>query len=89
MIFRMVHRLKTVQPYFDAALNGEKSFELRRHDRDFQVGDLVELREWNQQGKSFTGREVSFLIIYILDSEQGGKYGLKDGYCILGLGEWE
>ena len=29
------------------AQSGEKTFDVRKFDRDYQVGDSIELREWN------------------------------------------
>jgi hypothetical protein len=41
----VVHVLKCANPYFAHVMNGRKSFEVRVADRDFQVGDLIVLRE--------------------------------------------
>ena len=38
-----VHRLKCETPFFDAVEAGRKTAELRRNDRDFRVGDVLEL----------------------------------------------
>lgn len=32
-----VHNLKLVQPYFEESWRGNKLFEVRNNDRDFQV----------------------------------------------------
>lgn len=37
--------LKCVQPFFSQIESGEKSFEFRQNDRDFQVGDLLSIHE--------------------------------------------
>lgn len=42
-----IHELKTWSPFFEAIANEEKTFEVRRNDRDFQVGDILLLREWD------------------------------------------
>ena len=41
------HALKTLPIYFDAALRGDKTFEVRKNDRDFQTGDTLILKEWD------------------------------------------
>jgi ParB family chromosome partitioning protein len=80
----MIHRLKTTQPYFGDVKNGSKTFELRKHDRDFRVGDFLELQEWD--GTAFTGDRVTVCISYFLSDGKAEKFGLQPGYCVLGLG---
>ncbi|MBO4889871.1 MAG: DUF3850 domain-containing protein [Lachnospiraceae bacterium] len=77
-----IHELKILPEYFRAVTNREKQFELRKDDRNFKVGDLIVLKEWD--GNEYTGRQAGlYIITYILrDCEE---YGLKDGYCILGF----
>jgi ASC-1-like (ASCH) protein len=81
----MKHNLKTLPPYFDDVKSGKKNFELRRNDRDFQEGDTLILEEYNPCNELFgyTGRVVQAKVSYVL--KNCSKYGLKDGYCILGL----
>lgn len=76
----MIHVLKTLPEYFQAALDGTKPFELRRSDRPFRVGDLLRLQEYD--GTNWTGRETTVQVTYILP---GGAYGLSEEYCILGI----
>ncbi|WP_195916669.1 DUF3850 domain-containing protein [Lactococcus petauri] len=38
------HELKLDVKYFDEVKNGTKNFEIRMNDRDFQVGDILELK---------------------------------------------
>ncbi len=77
---KKVHDLKILPKYFVRA----KSFELRKKDRDFQVGDIVVLREWDKES-GYTGRQSTHIIQYIL--EDAKEYGLADGYCILALSD--
>lgn len=76
----MVHRLKTLQPYFNDVKDKEKNFELRQNDRDYQVGDTLILNEWT--GSFFTGAGVTRKIKYVL--KDCPEFGLTPGYCILG-----
>ena len=68
--------------YFTEVLYKRKNFELRKDDRNYQVGDLITLREY--ENGTYTGREIKNLpISFILRGCP--EYGLKDGYCILGF----
>jgi hypothetical protein len=83
----MVHELKTWEEYFNAIASGEKTFELRKNDRGFLTGDELLLREYNQQSQLYTGRTVRRKISYVLSGNEAEKFGLKPGYCIMGLKE--
>ena len=74
-----VHRLKIMPEFYQAVIDGRKTFELRRNDRDFSIGDTLILCEWN--GEGFTGREWRCQVEYMLE----GYAGLQPGYAILGL----
>ena len=78
---RAVHELKTIQPYFDAVEVGSKTFEFRKNDRDFQEGDTVVLREYDPKTDTYSGRELTFEIGFILV----GFAGIEKGYCIFSL----
>lgn len=43
----MIHELKTWPGFFSALKKGEKTFELRRNDRDFVKGDTLVLKEFH------------------------------------------
>lgn len=75
------HRLKLAKMFFDAVDTGKKSFELRKNDRNYQIGDILELHEMSNGEE--TGRVTEKQVIYILE----GFKGLEEGYCILGLEE--
>ena len=45
------HDLKTLPVYFDAVLRGDKTFEVRKNDRDFQTGDTLVLKEWDPDAR--------------------------------------
>lgn len=75
------HRLKLAKMFFDAVDTGKKSFELQKNDRNYQIGDILELHEMSDGEE--TGRVTEKQVIYILE----GFKGLEEGYCILGLEE--
>lgn len=82
----VVHELKISPEYFDAVSKGTKQFELRKDDRNFQVGDFVILKEYDNG--AYTGRKLWHkLISYVL--RDCPQYGLQEGYCIIGLQEVE
>jgi len=77
----MEHELKILPEYFNEVWKKNKTFELRKDNRDYKVGETLKLLEFD--GEKYTGKEVSRTITYILkDCEQ---YGLKDGFVILAM----
>ena len=76
------HELKTWCEYFGAVACGEKTFEVRKNDRGFKVGDTVILKEYDYEVNVLTGKVERRKITYILD---GGNFGIEEGYCVLGL----
>lgn len=79
---KVVHELKTESPWFNAVWREEKPFELRKRDRDFRVGDILKLREYDKDN-GYSGRVVWADILSILDNVPG--YGLVAGHCIIGI----
>ena len=49
----MHHELKILPPYFEAVIDGRKTFEIRKDDRGFQAGDTVMLREYDPEYKGY------------------------------------
>ena len=79
-----VHELKTWPEPFAAVVRDDKRFEYRRNDRDFQVGHLLHLRQWNPETEEYTGHEAVRYVSYVLTE----GFGLPEGMCILSLQEW-
>lgn len=77
----MTHELKTWPGYFQAVYDGDKPFEVRKNDQPFEIGDRLWLREWEPDKQSYTGRECTRTITYILSDLQF----VKEGYVILGI----
>lgn len=82
--------LKTDPSVFQAVWDGAKTFEIRFNDRDFEVGDLLILRETVSTGAEmkagkaliFTHRSIRAIVSHVL---RGPIYGLQDGWVILSL----
>lgn len=72
-----VHHIKLGESFFGEVERGEKTFELRKNDRDYKKGDILEMMEF-KDGKN-TGRTVRVLVTYILTEFAG----LEEGYCIM------
>lgn len=88
-----IHELKAWERYFDAVADGRKPFEVRKNDRSFQTGDLVDLVKVEEAyphyyitppGERFGKITLRKRITYLL---QGGQFGIEPGFCVLGLGE--
>jgi uncharacterized protein DUF3850 len=74
-----VHVLKTDPLPFEAIFSGFKTGEIRKNDRDYEIGDEVHLRETGKTGQA-TGRTIIATVTHI----QAG-YGLLHGYVMLSL----
>ena len=76
------HDLKTDPEYYENVCAGIKNFELRKNDRDYQVGDTVTFLEFSQL-QGYSGRKSRTITInYVLKDVP--QYGLAGGYCIFG-----
>jgi len=79
---RPCHKVKVWPPFFEAVLSGDKTFEVRKDDRNYQVGDSHALFKWSPDTNTYTGLFSNFRIVYKLD---GGQFGIEKGYCCLGI----
>lgn len=73
------HYLKTLPEYFNAVKAGDKTFEVRFNDRNFQVGDTLHLEEY-VNGK-YTGQQLTRMITYILNTPDF----CKEGFVVIGM----
>lgn len=76
---QQVHQIRLATNYFDDVAAGIKTFELRKNDRRYKRGDLLEMMEFTE-GRN-TGRMIRAEVTYILEDYTG----LEDGYCILAI----
>lgn len=81
----MIHELKTWKAYFQLMVSGVKPFELRKNDRGFLAGHELLLREYDKDKESYTGRTLHRKITYVLQGEEAEGFGLKAGFCVMGI----
>ena len=80
-----VIEIKLQQQFYDDVKTGRKPFELRKNDRDYQVGDILRIREINailalNDEVNYTGREIYAEVTYALTG-----WGLHPDYIALGI----
>lgn len=80
----VTHRLKVWTEFIPALDDGSKTFEARKDDRAFCVGDILDLRGWDRRAgiEIETGWKQSRTVTYKLS---GPAWGVETGHCILGL----
>lgn len=76
-----IHHLKTWPPYFEAVKSGEKTFELRKDDRGFAIGDTLALQEYDPMARAYTGRSVYVVVRYMLS----GSFGIAPGWVVMSV----
>jgi len=82
-----VHELKCWPSQFEATLDGRKKHEFRKNDRDFKVGDVLSLREYDP-AKSYpythghTGRVLRGRVTWVTES-----FGVPPGFCAMSLSD--
>ncbi|WP_432702454.1 DUF3850 domain-containing protein [Lysinibacillus sphaericus] len=67
-----VHELKIAPEYFGPVFDGIKTFEIRKDDRGYQVGDLLLLKEY--ENCAFTGKAVLKQVTYLTADYQQPDY---------------
>lgn len=84
------HKIKIEEHFADAIVSGEKTFEVRKNDRNYQKGDIVEFIAttksqsgmWTYEDKYHEIAGRTYEITYVLSG-----WGLKDGYVCFSIKE--
>ena len=76
------HKLRIKEEFANAIITGEKNFEIRKNDRGFQRGDLIEFVVVDDKGVAHHHEidEYLYKINYVMNG-----YGLKNGYVVFGI----
>ena len=93
-----IHELKLDTEYFDDVKSGLKTFEIRKNDRDYQVGDLLSLSRFGDgehlKTKSglYANKENSLKAVILNEADTIlmvvtyiTDYEQKDGYVVMGI----
>ena len=75
----MIHELKIDPKYFVEIQEMKKTFEVRKNDRNFAVGDFLALNEFKD--REYTGRSLLMRVIYVMDTPDF----CKGGYVIMSI----
>ncbi len=78
-------QLKIDKKFFEEIASGQKSFEVRLGDRNFQPGDILVLLEKDSSTKELTGRKLIKTVTLVRNTkdinhwpkEDIDKYGLQ------------
>jgi len=76
------HVLKTWPDYFQRILEGRKTAEWRKNDRNFCHGDYLVLQEYKPKEDIYTGR---VLVAEITDIVQAESFHMTPGYCVMSI----
>lgn len=79
--YPVIHELKAWPEFYRPVTLGDKTAELRKHDRDFEAGDQLLLREWCPVSERYTGHECLVNIRGVLSRSPG----LRRGYCLISM----
>jgi len=85
---RKIHHLKSWPQFFIAIKEGKRTHELRRSDRDFEVGDIMVLHEFHPEGQTYTGAactvEITSMTSFSQPCAVSGE-ALNADFCILSI----
>lgn len=100
----MIHEVKCYPKYFESLKSGAKTFEVRKKDRPYQIGDLLAVNEFAPFDYKFssadmfeefsrvvngTGRYSGSHLLFKITYILDDPQYCKDGMVILGLARCE
>jgi hypothetical protein len=82
-----VHDVKCWPDFFDKVASGKKTFEVRRDDRNYMLGDYLLLREFEvkprQEDSDYTGRELTVEVTYVMRGRPNNPIAV--GFCVMAI----
>lgn len=87
---KTTHELKTDPLVFDDVVSGNKTFEIRKNDRGFCVGDILKLRKTKYSGAEMVrGAPLEYLdepfYVVVTHIMYGPIYGLETNWIIMSI----
>lgn len=75
------HNVKMLPRYFHQVERGNKTFEIRKDDREYKEGDFIVLHEHDNRvgGNGYSGRNITKRIGFVTGYEQ------QEGYVVFSL----
>jgi uncharacterized protein YqfB (UPF0267 family) len=83
-----VHNVKSWAHFYDAIVKGDKTHDLRKNDRNYKVGDCLNLQRYDNINGVYTGERCIVVITYITSTEIPCAFSsavLDKDYCILSI----
>jgi hypothetical protein len=78
------HELKCHPHFFAAIVEGKKTFEIRRDDRKYSIGDTLTLKEYDPSYGYTGAMSGPYTVVYIMMAEDFPA--ILPGFVIMGLG---
>src|SRR5690242_19434237 len=82
------HHLKSWPQFFQPIQAGHRTHELRRNDRNFEVGDVLVLHEFDPETQQYTGAQCEVDVTSITSLRQPcavSEDALDPDFCILSV----
>jgi len=76
------HTIKLSDKYYQRVISGQKTFEIRKNDRDYQVGDTLLMFDPDVNLDMYSDMPSNYIhakIVYMTTEFQ------QEGYCVLGI----
>ncbi len=76
------HALKVDSLHFKDLSRGVKTFEVRLNDREYKIGDLLLLFDYDTEQERY---KVNFMVRRVSYILNGGQYGIESKYVVMAL----
>lgn len=83
----MLHQLKIEREYIQKIIDGVKTYEIRKNDRDFHVGDYLALNEITDHACDSNGdrKETGdFILVRVIDIFSDARF-VKEEYVVMSI----